>query len=164
MCPLRPLSCTIFHPAARAENLLAGSQYYSENRAILTVVGDESGNAVSTDASWPHWRLVAQVLATLRVVLRGCGAELAGWDFGCDVACGGLDRFEMESVNDFGGVCVDWANGDGVVGGDGGASDARCSASCVSCGRAYRGPGWRNAHPLGNGDCVGGVRRDYVVG
>lgn len=78
MYPLRPLFCMFYPPAARAENLLAGSQYCSENREIVTVAGDESGIVVSTDASQPHWRLVAQVLATLRVVLRGYGAELAG--------------------------------------------------------------------------------------
>ena len=160
MCPLRPLSCTIFLPAARAENLLAGRQYYSENRATVTVVGDESGNAVSTDASQPHWRLVAQVLATLRVVLRGCDAELAGWDFGCDAAYGdGPDGFVTETVSDCCGVCVDWVSRGGGVGGDGGASDARCSASCASCGRAYRRPGWRNAHQCGNGGRIAGVHR-----
>lgn len=77
---LRPLSCMVFPRAASAECLLDGSQYYSGTpiRATSIADGDGSWNAVSTDASRPHWRLVAQVLATLRVVRRVRGAETAG--------------------------------------------------------------------------------------
>jgi hypothetical protein len=75
---LRPPSCMVCPQAAPAECLLAGSQYYSEIRAIATAVGGVNGSVESTDASQPHWRLVAQVLATLREVLLGRGAETAG--------------------------------------------------------------------------------------
>jgi hypothetical protein len=37
-----------------------------------------NGSVESTDASQPHWRLVAQVLATLREVLLSRDAEAAG--------------------------------------------------------------------------------------
>ena len=74
---LRPLSCMIFPPAARAENLLSRSQYCSEIQAIASE--DGVGNAVGTDASQPHC-LDAQVLATWAVVLRGrdASAVMAG--------------------------------------------------------------------------------------
>ena len=63
----------IFLQAAPAEYLLSRSQYYSGIQAIATEDGVE--NAVSTDASQPQWRLVAQVLATWRVGLWGRGAS-----------------------------------------------------------------------------------------
>jgi hypothetical protein len=75
---LPPPSCMVCPQAAPADCLLAGSQYYSEIRAIATAVGGLNGSVESTDASQPHWRLVAQVLATLREVLLSRGAEAAG--------------------------------------------------------------------------------------
>jgi hypothetical protein len=75
---VRPLSCMVCPRAAHAECLLAGSQYCSEIQAIATAVDGENGSVESTDASQPHWRLVAQVLATWHEVLLGRGAETAG--------------------------------------------------------------------------------------
>jgi hypothetical protein len=61
----------------------------------------------------------------------------------------------MESGSDYDGC-------DGI-GGDGGASEARCSAFCM-CGRqADRRPGQRRERDRYGAGRVGGVRCDYAV-
>jgi hypothetical protein len=71
----------------------------------------------------------------------------------------------MENASDYDGGRVDCVSrgGCGDVGGDGGASDARCSASCVSGGRADRRPGRRYSREWKSGGRVGGVRCDNAV-
>jgi hypothetical protein len=71
----------------------------------------------------------------------------------------------MENASDYDCGRVDCVSrGDcGDVGGDGGASDARCSASCVSGGRADRRPGRRCLREWESGERVGGVRCNYGV-
>lgn len=72
------LSGMIFPQAVPAESPMAESQRCTANRVTGTDGDGANASVVSRDALMPRWRLVvAQALATLRVVLRW-DAEAAG--------------------------------------------------------------------------------------
>jgi hypothetical protein len=167
-CPR--LSSVVFLPAAGAESLFGAGQYCSGTRAIAIGGDDGIGCAVGTDASQPGWRVViAQVLATLRAIVRYCDVRYLKTERGSErgVAKDGFDGGGM--VNASGSGCEGAGGDDVVCGGNVGgcgevrdANDARRSWVLMRESRGHEDRG-RRAHGRWIGGRVEDFGSDYWV-